>query len=52
MVRGYTHYLPDAQYDATIAFYRDGLELPVIGGWDEGPHAGGTMFRAACGIEE
>ena len=26
-----------AQYDATIAFYRDGLELPVIGGWDEGP---------------
>ncbi len=36
-------------YEATLAFYRDGLELPVIESWDRGRDDRGTIFRAAEG---
>src|SRR4051794_13416555 len=36
-------------YEATVAFYRDALELPVIGSWDRHPDDRGTIFRAASG---
>jgi len=39
-------------YDASVAFYRDGLELPIVGSWDRGPAERGTMFQAASGIIE
>ena len=39
-------------YDASVAFYREGLELEVIGSWDRGPGDRGTLFRAASGIIE
>lgn len=39
-------------YDATVAFYRDGLELPVIESWDRSPEDRGTIFGAASGLIE
>ena len=39
-------------YDASVTFYRDGLELPIIGSWDRGPAERGTLFQAASGIIE
>jgi len=39
-------------YEASVAFYRDGLELPVVGSWDRGPSQRGTLFQAASGIIE
>jgi catechol 2,3-dioxygenase-like lactoylglutathione lyase family enzyme len=39
-------------YDATIAFYRDGLELPVVEAWDRAPDDRGTIFGAASGLIE
>ena len=39
-------------YEAAVAFYRDGLELPVVGSWDRGPAERGTLFQAASGIIE
>jgi catechol 2,3-dioxygenase-like lactoylglutathione lyase family enzyme len=39
-------------YESTLTFYRDGLELPIIGGWDRGPDDRGTLFQAASGIIE
>ncbi|NLE44484.1 MAG: hypothetical protein GX620_07160 [Chloroflexi bacterium] len=39
-------------YDATVAFYRDGLELPIDHDWDRGPLQRGTVFRAASGLIE
>ncbi len=39
-------------YEATLAFYRDGLELPVIESWDRSPDDRGILFRAASGIIE
>jgi len=39
-------------YEETVAFYRDGLELPVAGGWDRSADDRGTLFRAASGIVE
>jgi len=39
-------------YDASVAFYRDGLELEVISTWDRGPGDRGTLFRAASGVIE
>jgi len=39
-------------YDASVTFYRDGLELPVVGSWDRGPAERGTLFQAASGIVE
>ncbi len=41
-----------ADYAATVAFYKDGLELPVIGSWDRNPDDRGTLFGAASGIIE
>jgi catechol 2,3-dioxygenase-like lactoylglutathione lyase family enzyme len=40
------------QYDATVAFYRDGLELPILETWDRNPDDRGTLFGAASGIIE
>jgi catechol 2,3-dioxygenase-like lactoylglutathione lyase family enzyme len=39
-------------YDASVTFYRDGLELPIVGSWDRGPDERGTLFQAASGIIE
>src|SRR5215213_9853920 len=39
-------------YEATVAFYRDALELPVIGTWDRHANDRGTIFRAASGMIE
>ena len=39
-------------YESTVAFYRDGLELPVVESWDRGPEDRGTLFSAASGIIE
>jgi catechol 2,3-dioxygenase-like lactoylglutathione lyase family enzyme len=36
-------------YEASVAFYRDGLELPVVESWDRGPDDRGTMFEAGGG---
>ncbi len=39
-------------YNETIAFYRDGLHLPVIHSWDRSPDDRGTLIRAASGMIE
>src|SRR5712692_1878792 len=39
-------------YESTVAFYRDGLGLPVVETWDRGRDDRGTLFRAASGIVE
>lgn len=39
-------------YDRTVAFYRDGLELPVVESWDRSADDRGTLFGAASGIIE
>jgi catechol 2,3-dioxygenase-like lactoylglutathione lyase family enzyme len=39
-------------YEATVAFYRDALELPVIEMWDRHPDDRGTLFGAASGMIE
>lgn len=36
-------------YEANVAFYRDGLELPELESWDRGPSDRGTIFEAAAG---
>jgi len=41
-----------AAYEATIAFYREGLELSIIENWDRGPGDRGTLFAASSGIIE
>jgi predicted enzyme related to lactoylglutathione lyase len=41
-----------SRYAQTVAFYRDGLALPVVGGWDRAEDDRGTLFRAASGIIE
>jgi len=41
-----------SEYDRTVAFYRDGLELPIERSWDNGPGRRGTEFLAASGIIE
>jgi catechol 2,3-dioxygenase-like lactoylglutathione lyase family enzyme len=40
------------QYEATVAFYREGLELPVLETWDRHPDDRGTLFGAASGMIE
>jgi catechol 2,3-dioxygenase-like lactoylglutathione lyase family enzyme len=40
------------EYDATVAFYRDDLELFVLESWDRGPEDRGTLFEAASGVIE
>jgi catechol 2,3-dioxygenase-like lactoylglutathione lyase family enzyme len=39
-------------YDATVAFYRDGLDLPVLESWDRGTDDRGALFAAGSGIIE
>jgi uncharacterized glyoxalase superfamily protein PhnB len=39
-------------YESTLVFYRDELELPVIESWDRGRNDRGTLFRAASGVVE
>jgi catechol 2,3-dioxygenase-like lactoylglutathione lyase family enzyme len=41
-----------SDYDRTVAFYREGLELPVLESWDRGPEDRGTLFSAASGVIE
>ena len=41
-----------AEYERTIAFYRDGLEFAVVDSWDRGSDDRGTLFSAASGIIE
>jgi catechol 2,3-dioxygenase-like lactoylglutathione lyase family enzyme len=40
------------RYEQTLAFYRDGLELPAIETWDRTPDDRGTLFGAASGVIE
>ena len=39
-------------YDASVAFYRDGLGLPVDHDWNFGPEDRGTVFQAGLGSVE
>lgn len=39
-------------YEETLAFYREGLGLPVIDAWDRTPDDRGTLFGAAAGVIE
>ena len=38
------------RYEETRAFFRDGLELPVIEAWERGIDDRGTLFSVASGI--
>jgi len=40
------------KYEETVAFYREGLELPSIEAWDRTPDDRGTLFGAASGVIE
>jgi catechol 2,3-dioxygenase-like lactoylglutathione lyase family enzyme len=46
----FAYFTPD--YESTVAFYRDGLELPVIETWNRSPDDRGTLFGAASGMIE
>ncbi|MCY7320879.1 MAG: VOC family protein [Phormidesmis sp. CAN_BIN36] len=39
-------------YEATVAFYRDGLGLSILEKWDRNPDDRGTLLGAASGIIE
>ena len=39
-------------YETTISFYRDDLELPIIESWDRSTNDQGTLFAAASGFIE
>lgn len=40
------------EYETSVAFYREGLELPIVGSWDRGPAERGTLFQVGSGIIE
>ena len=40
------------KYDATVAFYRDDLQLVVLESWDRSADDRGTLFAAASGVIE
>jgi len=40
------------KYEETVAFYREGLELPLIESWDRHPDDRGSLFKAADGVIE
>src|SRR4051812_24698558 len=40
------------RYEETVAFYRDGLEFPILESWDRQPSDRGTLFRASSGVIE
>lgn len=46
----FSYFSPD--YDATVAFYRDGLGLPIVESWDRNPEDRGTLLGAASGLIE
>jgi catechol 2,3-dioxygenase-like lactoylglutathione lyase family enzyme len=46
----FAYFTPD--YDATVAFYRDGLQLDVVESWDRSLEDRGTLFAAAAGMIE
>ncbi len=39
-------------YEETVAFYRDGLSMPVVHSWNRSPDDRGTLVRAASGLIE
>ncbi len=39
-------------FESTVAFYRDGLELPLLRSWDRGADDQGALFAAASGAIE
>jgi len=39
-------------YEATVSFYRDDLEFPVLESWDRSADDRGTLFAAASGVIE
>ena len=39
-------------YEATVSFYRDDLELPVLESWNRSADDRGTLFAAASGVIE
>jgi catechol 2,3-dioxygenase-like lactoylglutathione lyase family enzyme len=41
-----------AKYEETVAFYREGLGLPLFESWDRHPDDRGSLFQAAAGIIE
>jgi hypothetical protein len=43
----YVFHAPRELYDATVAFYRDALRFPVVGGFTDG-----TYFQASVGVIE
>lgn len=40
------------EYAASVDFYHDGLELPVVHSWERGPAQRGTVLQAASGLIE
>jgi catechol 2,3-dioxygenase-like lactoylglutathione lyase family enzyme len=46
----FSYFTPE--YEATLAFYRDGLGFPVLESWDRNVEDRGTLFSAASGIVE
>jgi uncharacterized glyoxalase superfamily protein PhnB len=40
------------EYEATVEFYREGLELAIAESWDRSDSDKGTLFKAASGIIE
>jgi catechol 2,3-dioxygenase-like lactoylglutathione lyase family enzyme len=41
--------LNTSRFDDVVAFYRDALGLPVVGGWDRGPADRGALVEVAPG---
>ena len=39
-------------YDETVAFYREGLGMPLVDSWDRSPDDRGTVVGAASGLIE
>jgi catechol 2,3-dioxygenase-like lactoylglutathione lyase family enzyme len=46
----FAYFTPD--YESTLAFYRQGLELRVVATWDRHADDRGTVFAAAGGLIE
>ena len=46
----FSYLTPD--YDATVAFYREGLDLPMLESWDRDDDDRGALFAAASGAIE
>ncbi len=46
----FSYFTPE--YEATLAFYRDGLGFSILESWDRGLDDRGTLFGAASGVIE